>query len=163
MYDDDNLEVVNMGFPINNFTATLNEYLTVSKTTFEPEKKEEILNLPIDYYSGSYSVTGGKDTLATFVGFKNNHKFVHLNWDVNNKNLESKANGPYYNIKMVKAIKIAYTDIEGKRNELFYINQKPTSSKEFNKFEKQSALITAPRELSELNANAISNLFVMNK
>lgn len=157
-YDNENMEIVNMGYPINNYSSKLDVYIKATKTITTGDGSEKKIYIPIDYYSAAFPLSGGKDTLETLLGFNNNTDFVNLIWAINDLAPKKGEHGPYYDIKIIKSITITYSDIEGNEHKVYFLNQKPVGYEKIEKIKKLSKKIVTTRHINRITAHEIADL-----
>lgn len=157
-YDNENLKIINMGYPINNYSSKEKIFIKATQTIIKEKVIKESILIPVNYYAASYSSTGGKDTLETFIGMDNNTDVVSLRWSVNALDPKGVSSGPFYDIDLIKAFELTYSDIEGIEHKKYFINQKPVDNKLFLSMTDDAENIVPPRDIRNLDAGTIVSL-----
>lgn len=129
---DDNLQIINTGFPIINYDSDINVYIKASKTLHGKSGDIATLYYPVDYYFSGTKLSGGKDTLETLGGDGNQTEFASLSGDLVIKNMMAAFEGPGYRLDLLKLVKITYQDIEGVDHAQYFVNQKAVSLEQYN-------------------------------
>ncbi|WP_041455950.1 hypothetical protein [Pantoea ananatis] len=161
-YDNESLKIVNMGFPINNYQSDIYVYVKATKTITTGKGSSKSIYIPVNYYMGSFSKSGGKDVLETSLGVDNNTDYVNLLWSVHSFGDKKEGYGPYYDIKLTKIIKITYSDIEGNQNTKYFIDQRPVNETDYELLKALGKETVATRDLRKMNPQMIVSLLEKN-
>ena len=152
-YDDEKLEISNVGFPINNFESTSLVYFKASKIASNNGMAKTVI-IPMVYYGISFSNTGGNGVLATHVGKENNKDIVNLIWGVNDLNKQQTL--MFYTAEIIRANKITYTDIENIDHVVYFINQRSVPKEIYD--EKTKTNINKTYNHGDINTSLITLL-----
>lgn len=157
-YDNENLKIINMGYPINNYSSKEYIFIKATKKVIKESVIKKSILIPVNYYAASFSNTGGKDTMETFIGMDNNMDYVNLSWSVNALGEKKVVTGPFYDIGLIKAFEITYSDIEGIEHKKYFINQRPVNNDIFTSLTNDTDKLVPPRDIRSLDAKTIVSL-----
>lgn len=134
---DENLQIINTGFPIINYDSDINVYIKATKTMHGRPGVVATLYFPVNYYFSGTKLSGGKDMLETRGGDENRTEFELLKNELRTKNMMHIFEGPGYQLELTKLVKIAYQNIEGIDHTQYFVDQKAVSLEQYNVIQKQ--------------------------
>ncbi|GEM_PF-2314041 len=143
---DDNLQIINTGFPVFNYDSDINVYIKATKTFHGKSGDIATLYYPVNYYFSGTKLSGGKDTLETLGGDGNQTEFASLRSALAIKNMMAPFKGPGYHLDLLKLVKITYQDIEGVDHAQYFVNQKAVSLEQYNFLKSEIKSNAAQRE-----------------